>query len=402
MYRIDSDGAVEVIPTEESAGATSGYFGRGNPGLGVRATKVSADWLNAVQEELLGVIEDAGVTPSKTNRTQLLEAIEIVAAREVAGASVPGWVQNIGFSYSGGTFTINDAVGGALSALNPGYIALQSRANPGRLKIHTITANQSFIDDAGASEIIGNLLGATTGIAWADDCPFFIYAVTNDDENAVAFMLSRDPGATVSPAAASIGAPDDPVADSEESFFSFDSLNEDLYDANPCAVIGSIRMRMSSSDDWTVQTLTNKDGVGRFHESTRFAFPKNQNGAASGSHIKANGGTQPEFATEDYYYWVKRDRTVRIAVNYQGDAGTDGAGSVNTIFSIPLKMNTSQIFLTTLVGKVGGSFAAMSVGNDSGTGFTLTPTSGATYQHVSFTNADREVRFSAGYQAFSD
>lgn len=75
MFRIDSDGAVEVLPTPLADGDVSGYFQRGNPGTGTKATKVSADWLNAVQESLLSVIEDEGLAPSKTDHTLLLQAI---------------------------------------------------------------------------------------------------------------------------------------------------------------------------------------------------------------------------------------------------------------------------------------------------------------------------------------
>ena len=54
MHRIDSSGALASLPAPASPGATAGYFTGGNPGLGQAATIVSADWLNAVQEELLG------------------------------------------------------------------------------------------------------------------------------------------------------------------------------------------------------------------------------------------------------------------------------------------------------------------------------------------------------------
>jgi hypothetical protein len=406
MFRIDSDGAVEVIPTEESAGATAGFFGRGNPGLGVRATKVSADWLNAVQEELLEVIEDAGLTASKTNRTQLLEAIEILGARSVAGAKVPGWTQNIGFSYSAGTFTVNDASGSALSPTNPGYIALQDRANPGRIKIHTITANQSFIDDAGASEIIGNRFGVTTGVAWAEDVPFFIYAVTNDDENAIAFMLSRDPRATVAPVEASIGAPDDPVANAQGDFFSFDSLNEGLYDGNPCAPIGAIRMRMSASDDWTVQTLSTKDGVGRFHESTRFTMPAGQMGAVASRYMKLNGAVSvPQWSTSAYFYWLKKDGTVHFRMTLDGDGGTDGNGTQEVVLTLPLLAATGTDMIAGTVRFLGAGTetpSLMGYGvSETGMKFIASATGSAlTYNNLG--SGGRRLSIHAIYPAFED
>lgn len=50
-------------------------FTEGNIAQGVPATVVSAAWLNGVQEELLAVIEAAGLTPDADNLGQLLQAI---------------------------------------------------------------------------------------------------------------------------------------------------------------------------------------------------------------------------------------------------------------------------------------------------------------------------------------
>lgn len=74
MHRIDDPSAVNAIPTPLQPG-TPGYFTDGSPTIGEDATIVRADWANAVQEELANVIEQAGLTLSKTDRTQLLQAI---------------------------------------------------------------------------------------------------------------------------------------------------------------------------------------------------------------------------------------------------------------------------------------------------------------------------------------
>jgi hypothetical protein len=172
---------------------------------------------------------------------------------------------NLAFSYASGTgtFTVHDAQGGALSASNPGFIKFQDPDNPGYYKYISVEANQDFIDDAGSSEIINNLFGFPSGTAVGDDVTFTLYAVSNDDMDAVAFMISRDPTAYNSPAAANIGAPDDAVADQYGDFFALDSLDETLYDSNPCTAIGTFRMQMSASDDWTVQTIDARDGIGK-------------------------------------------------------------------------------------------------------------------------------------------
>ena len=198
------------------------------------------------------------VAPDYTTQTASAYKANIDASVAANGSDVI----NIGFSYSGGTFTVHDAQGTALSSTNPAFVRFQDKANPGYYKYISLEANQAFIDDAGSSEIINNLFGFPTGVAVANDVTFYIYAVANDDMDTVALMISRDPWATNSPAAANIGAPDDAVADAASDFWSLDNLDETVYDSNPCTRIGSFRMQMSASDDWTVQTInTTSDGI---------------------------------------------------------------------------------------------------------------------------------------------
>lgn len=79
MQRVDSFGAVASIPAAEAQVNTPGFFNIGNPSLAVPATVVPHWWLNAVQEEIAGVVEAAGITLSKATNTQLLAAIGAIA-----------------------------------------------------------------------------------------------------------------------------------------------------------------------------------------------------------------------------------------------------------------------------------------------------------------------------------
>ena len=81
MFRIDSNGTVVALPTPAAAGVSSGYFTEGDPQTATPATVVSADWLNAVQEELVYAITQAGIALSKTDRTLLKQAIEKLASQ---------------------------------------------------------------------------------------------------------------------------------------------------------------------------------------------------------------------------------------------------------------------------------------------------------------------------------
>ncbi len=74
MNRVDTSTAVLSLPAQEEQG-DPGYFTKGNPGTGLAATVPGQDWFNAVQEELMAIIEAAGLTPDKTDTTQVLQAI---------------------------------------------------------------------------------------------------------------------------------------------------------------------------------------------------------------------------------------------------------------------------------------------------------------------------------------
>lgn len=74
MHRIDHSTANATLPAPDAAGA-AGYFKKGDPQTGVPATVVTADFANAVQEELAYVITQAGLALSKADNTQLRAAI---------------------------------------------------------------------------------------------------------------------------------------------------------------------------------------------------------------------------------------------------------------------------------------------------------------------------------------
>jgi hypothetical protein len=70
MHRIDGDSH------------DSNMFTEGNPGLGEQATQVTADWANAVQEEICNAIEIAGgAVLSKPDNTQLSDFLAAMAAK---------------------------------------------------------------------------------------------------------------------------------------------------------------------------------------------------------------------------------------------------------------------------------------------------------------------------------
>lgn len=72
MHRVDTSGNI------------AGAFTDGDPDVPVEATVVDDDWLNAVQESICNLIEDAGITLVKGDDTQLTDAVDAKVAPAIA------------------------------------------------------------------------------------------------------------------------------------------------------------------------------------------------------------------------------------------------------------------------------------------------------------------------------
>ncbi|MEX2450374.1 MAG: hypothetical protein WD407_05910 [Rhodospirillales bacterium] len=104
MYRVDNATSSETLPASTDPGPNpDGYFTGGDPQSAIPATKVPAEWLNMLQEELANVITGAGVTLDKANRTQLRTAI----ANMIAGSAHAVVLQDVTFE---GTVADGDVV----------------------------------------------------------------------------------------------------------------------------------------------------------------------------------------------------------------------------------------------------------------------------------------------------
>jgi len=276
---------------------------------------------------------------------------------------VPGGYENLGITYSAGTFTVCAADLSALSATNPGVVYLPSQVTPGTVIRHLITANQTFIDDAGASTILNNLFGYVTSVAIVTDVPFFIYCNVTTTDTTPIFGLCRVPGKKYGAATANIGMPSTANADVQTSMFMFSDVTAASYNLSPCVMVGSIRMRMSASDDWTVQALTRWDGIGQFQESTQFSTPTGQFGANASTITIANAGTAPVFTTTSTLYTVTPDGFVTYLLVLNGDAGTDGSGAVSGLVTIPFKVKSSVSYTIAcaLIRAAAGNYIANGV-----------------------------------------
>lgn len=102
MYHIEETDAVAVMPMIKPASTTDRqYFQSGNPRAGKKATIVTEDWLNIIQEELLNVLAAAEITPDKMDLNQLALAISTIAGT-AAETTINNYVGEGGSQIFGG------------------------------------------------------------------------------------------------------------------------------------------------------------------------------------------------------------------------------------------------------------------------------------------------------------
>lgn len=72
---------MQKIGASTNTANPSGEFTEGNPAAGIAATLLKAQWLNAIQRELVRVVEAAGLTLDAADDSQILKAIQTIQER---------------------------------------------------------------------------------------------------------------------------------------------------------------------------------------------------------------------------------------------------------------------------------------------------------------------------------
>ncbi|KAK3606834.1 hypothetical protein CHS0354_018428 [Potamilus streckersoni] len=78
-------------PSDTSAGLHNGKFTGGDPNTGLPPSRLSADWMNAVSDELIAVITQFGGTPQENDRSQVSSVLRSAdtALRTLIDNAVP-------------------------------------------------------------------------------------------------------------------------------------------------------------------------------------------------------------------------------------------------------------------------------------------------------------------------
>lgn len=266
---------------------------------------------------------------------------DAVTTIEALSTKTNGFVNNVGCTLSSGRFKITAADGTVFSATNPGTVGITSTTS-GKIVSISLTSDAYYFDDdsATSSDIVGNEFGLTSGVAFGDQRPFFIYAVNSDNTAAgIQFAISPDPTRRVTPSSSNdLGYKGVPAATPEDTNFFFLTSTDirSSHTSKPCICIGTVLMTMSSSDDWTVATLDSTVGIGNFVNLTsEFDMSTGQNGAAAVKMFYDNGGTAPSFTSNYKRYRLRMDGIVEY--NFAFQSGTNGAGAVQCRLALPYK-----------------------------------------------------------------
>ncbi|MBL7684898.1 MAG: hypothetical protein JNK65_02555, partial [Deltaproteobacteria bacterium] len=118
----------------------------------------------------------------------------------------------------------------------------------------------------------------------------------------------------------------------------------------------------NASDNWAFSTLDGGDGIGTYYNVgvRTYTFPQGQMGASASRFMKPNGGTVPQWTTQNYIYKLTMEGICWLAFTHNGDGGTDGAGAVSAQVATPY---TSISVATSDFGMTGGLVNTPTYGN---------------------------------------
>lgn len=256
-------------------------------------------------------------------------------------------VENLGLVYDSatGVFQVCGNGGSALSDANAAYVCIDDVTTVGTVSTsyprrYKVIANQTFVDDTGASDIAGNSF-QTAAVTWAYAMPFYVYAVQNTAKTAINFSLCRMPCLKKAPAVGKCAKKASAVADVQYGmFFLGDPVVAD-FASQSCVCLGSITMtKTTAAHDWTVSAQAFYDGIGQFKDSCWWQMPKVNNGcgntiAGADSTFLDNTGTAAEIANP-LLYKINLNNTMDIIMS--SIVTKTGVGAVTALATMPLEI----------------------------------------------------------------
>jgi len=256
----------------------------------------------------------------------------------------PTTIHNLGLKLSAGALSVTGLGNVALAANNSGWVAYPS-STAGVWLCQPITADQTI-----SSGGIKGRWGTTASIAWGSDMPMAIGVTSKDDTAAgIRFFITRNQAMTITPSNLNnIGIDGTaPVTSDQSNIVLFGSTVNTGYNNRPCRIIGAFRITIDNSAGGvaTVTALDNGDGINNFYNfgTRELDYPLNQNGAAVGTPMLANGGTAPVFTTNILKYTPLMSGHFWYSWRLDADGGADGAGAVSAKLTMPYTTTAAPV-----------------------------------------------------------
>lgn len=149
MHRVDTATAIAALPALNPAG-TPGFFSQGAATGSPPATVPGQDWFNSAQEELVSPILAEGLALSKSDNSQLYQAIRRIAARSSGGMSNVNFASSV--SASALTNELKGLNGADPSPTNPVDVVFRSTTiTNSAVVLRTLTSPKTIVVPTGAT-----------------------------------------------------------------------------------------------------------------------------------------------------------------------------------------------------------------------------------------------------------
>jgi hypothetical protein len=162
MQRVTRTTAVASMPAAPASPGLPGFFTSGNPGAGQQATVPGYEWFNGVQEELVGLLTRAGVTPSQADLTQLRQSLD-----RLYGGGLSVLSANATLTVDDAGLVLVNASGGARTITLPAANALGGRPIRYQIQKTDSTANTITVQRAGTDTIEG-VASVVLSLQWSN------------------------------------------------------------------------------------------------------------------------------------------------------------------------------------------------------------------------------------------
>ncbi len=259
------------------------------------------------------------------------------------------------------------------SATNPGIFKIYS-STAGKWDEVIFTSSPTFQDATHGvdSDFVGSgtmSLGTAPGVAWSSAMPIFWYVVTDNTTPLIGF--SRVPHLVRSGDNTTIGYKDvAPSASDQRNLIFLTTTNITACNNwKTATLIGSSNITKNVSDNWTFQTIdAGQHGILNFKNCTvYFDMPAAQNGGAATAPAASrwfipNGGTAPQFSTNNICYRIGINGDCHISFQFSGDGGVDGGTAVNLAMSLPFRLAGASVGVAPPMVRAGSAFVTWAAG----------------------------------------